>query len=173
MTSPTSVPNPTVSQVISWQPDVLAGQGTYWTQQSGRLKTELDAVNNNVGNSADYIVGKFGNALRDKTVTVRDAGYKVVGALEDAGTAVSGGVEGMRSAQKGVVWRKAEIEGDGFLVAEDGNVVLSLSQVANALSDRNDGATKLAALQTKANTYTQQMRGDLWEAGQAAQAVVD
>ncbi|MFI1919717.1 hypothetical protein [Nocardia sp. NPDC020380] len=162
-----------VSQVTSWQLGVLAEQGTYWAQQAGKLKTELDTVNNNVANSPDYIVGKFGNALRDKTVTVRDEGYKVVGALDDAGAAVSGGIAPMTAAQKAVVDQKAIITGQGFMLAEDGGVVLSLSQVANALSDSKNGVTKLAALQRSADDFQTWMRTYLYNAGDAAQTVAN
>ncbi|MGW4241155.1 TPR repeat region-containing protein [Nocardia sp. NPDC004722] len=159
--------------MAKWQLGVLGGQGTYWTQQAGKLKTELDAVNNNVGNSAEFIVGKFGNALRDKTVTVRDEGYKVVGALEAAGTAVSSGMQPMDSAQRGVVYQKKEIEDEGFLVGEEGDVVLSLSQLAHALSDKANGTIKLAALQATAKRYSEQMRAALFVAAQTAQDLAD
>lgn len=164
---------PTVSDVTNWKLDTVEQQGTYWTQQAGKLKTELDGFYNTVGNSLDYLVGKFGNGLRDKGLTVRDTGYKTVGALEGAGTAIAIGAPGMRFAQQTVTQLLTTITSSGYLWGEDGSVTLSLSQLANAMSDKDNAAVKLAALQRQADQYATSMKAALHTAGVAAQGVAD
>ncbi|WP_330182229.1 hypothetical protein OHB26_00245 [Nocardia sp. NBC_01503] len=162
-----------MSQVISWKLDTLEAQGRYWTEQSGKVTTQLDAVYNDADKSADYIVGKFGNAVRSKSLTVRDEGYKIANALTAAGAVVVGRLEGLQTAQSIIAQSKSTITAEGYLVAEDGSVVLSLSQIANALSDRDNAAVKLAALQRKADDYATSLRWWLDEAGTTAQVLAD
>ncbi|WP_040805931.1 TPR repeat region-containing protein [Nocardia concava] len=169
----TDTPTPKVSEVKNWQLSTLADQGTYWTQQAGKLKTELDGVQTNVGNSVDYIVGKFGTGLRDKGLTVRDEGYKTVGALETAGGAVSVGMQGLDFAQKSVTQLVTTIEAEKYLVGEEGDVVLSLAQIASALSDKDNGTVKLAVLQRQADEYSKSLKAALTNAGTMAQAVAN
>ncbi|WP_067564424.1 TPR repeat region-containing protein [Nocardia acidivorans] len=166
---------PTVSEVNSWQLDALDAQSTSWKQQSVTLKSELDGMYTTVGDSADYLVGKFGNGVRDKGLTVRDDGYKTVGALESAGSAIAVGSPGMRFAQKTVKQTLATLTGEGYRWAQDGTVSLSLAQTANALSDKdkNSATIKLAALQRQADLYTTTLKGALHAAGVAAQGVAD
>ncbi|MFB8005171.1 hypothetical protein [Nocardia sp. NPDC056000] len=166
---------PTVSQISSWQLGTLDTQATTWKQQSVTLKTELDGISTNVGNSVDYLVGKFGNGLRDKGVVVRDDGYKTVGALEAAGTAIAVGSPGMRFAQQTVKHTLATLTAEGYLHGEDGTVTLSLAQTANALSDKDNSnaAVKLAALQRQADLYSTTLKGALHAGGVAAQGVSD
>lgn len=166
---------PTVSQVSSWQLDTLDAQAASWKQQSTTLKTDLDGMYGSVGNSVDFLTGKFGNGLRDKGLAVRDDGYKTVGALETAGTAIGLGSPGMRFTQTTVKQTVATATGEGFRWAEDGTVSVSLAQTANALSDKdkNGAAIKLAALQRKADQYSKTLRAALHEAGVAAQGVAD
>ncbi|MBL1074564.1 hypothetical protein JK358_09155 [Nocardia sp. 2] len=144
---------PTVSQVSGWQLDTLDTQASTWKQQAATLKTEVDGFYTAVGNSADYLVGKFGNGMRDKGLTVRDQGYQTVGSLEAASTAITIGSPGMRFAQQTVKQTLTTLTAEGYLWGEDGTVTLSLSQTANALSDKDkDSATvKLAALQHQAD----------------------
>lgn len=166
-------PTPTVSQVRDWQLEQLEQQGSFWTQQASKFQTELDVAYNDIGNSADYLVGKFGNGLRDKSVTVRDTGYRAIGALQAAGTAISNGLEPLRFAQKTVTTLLTAITSGGFLWGEDGTVTLSLAQTANALSgDADSAAIKLAALERQANEYTRALQTGLSGAGAAAQSVV-
>ncbi|MFB7718086.1 hypothetical protein [Nocardia sp. NPDC056100] len=166
---------PTVSQVSSWQLDTLDTQATTWKQQSTTLKTELDGMYSNVGNSVDYLVGKFGNGMRDKGLVVRDDGYKTVGALEAAGSAIAVGSPGMRFAQQTVKQTIATLTAEGYKWGEDGTVALSLSQTANALSDKDSSSAtvKLAALQRQADLYTTTLKGALHAAAVAAQGVAD
>ncbi|WP_306359980.1 hypothetical protein [Nocardia sp. CC227C] len=166
--------SPTVSQVRDWQLEQLEQQGSFWTRQASTFQTELDGAYNDIGNSADYLVGKFGNGLRDKSVTVRDTGYRTVGALQAAGTAIGNGLEPLRFAQKTVTTLLTAITSGGFLWSEDGTVTLSLAQVANALSDDDaDSATiKLAALERQADDYTRALQAGLSGAATAAQSVV-
>lgn len=164
---------PTVSQVKNWQLDALEQQGTYWTQQAGKVKTELDGFHTTVGNSLDYLIGKFGTGVRDKGVSVRDNGYKSVGALEAAGTAITVGSPGMRFAQQTVTQLLTTITSGGYLWGEDGGVTLSLSQLANAMSDKDNGTIKLAVLQRQADQYATMMKAALSAAGVAAQGVAD
>ncbi|WP_306355990.1 MULTISPECIES: hypothetical protein [unclassified Nocardia] len=168
-------PIPTVSQVRDWQLDQLEQQGGFWNQQASKFQTELDVAYDNVGNSADYLVGKFGNGLRDKSVTVRDTGYRTVGALQAAGAAIGNGLEPLRFAQKTVTTLLTAITSGGFLWGEDGTVTLSLAQVANALSgdDADSAAIKLAALERQANDYTRALQAGLSGAAAAAQSVVN
>ncbi|MBF6238678.1 hypothetical protein IU474_16640 [Nocardia otitidiscaviarum] len=169
------VPIPTVSQVRDWDLDALARQGSYWTQQAARFKIELDAAYNAVGNSVDYLVGKFGNGTRDKGLIVRDQGYKGVGALEAAGEAIATGIEPVRFAKTTVTSLLATITAGGYQWGEDGSVTLSLSQLANAMSDtdRDAAVIKLAALQRQADQYSTSMKAALAAAGVAAQSVAD
>ncbi|SUA72749.1 Uncharacterised protein [Nocardia otitidiscaviarum] len=166
-------PTPTVSQVRDWQLEQLEQQGGFWNQQASKFQTELDVAYNDIGNSADYLVGKFGNGLRDKSVTVRDTGYRTIGALQAAGTAISNGLEPLRFAQKTVTTLLTAITSGGFLWGEDGTVTLSLAQTANALSgDADSAAIKLAALERQADEYTRALQAGLSGAGAAAQSVV-
>ncbi|MGV9838905.1 TPR repeat region-containing protein [Nocardia niigatensis] len=167
--------NPTVSQVHGWQLGTLDAQATSWKQQATTLKTDLDGMNTTIGNSADFLVGKFGNGLRDKGLAVRDEGYKTVSALEDASTAITVGSPGLQFAQQTVNQTLTTLTTQGYRWADDGTVSLSLSQMANALSDKdkNNAALKLAALQRQADLYSTTLRGALHAAGVAAQGVTD
>lgn len=167
---PRSLP---VSQVIGWKLDALDAQAMSWMAQSDKLKTELDAVQNNSGNSADYIVGKFGNGLRTKASSVRDEGYKVAGVLRAACGAILTRLGELQLDQESVSLSKTLITGEGYLVGEDGGVTLSLSQVASALSDRDNAALKLGALQRQADEYTRSLRSLLADAGLHGQIVVN
>ncbi|MBF6183337.1 TPR repeat region-containing protein [Nocardia otitidiscaviarum] len=159
----------------SWQLDTLDTQASTWKQQATTLKAELDGMYTTVGNSVDYLVGKFGNGLRDKGLAVRDDGYKTVGALEAAGTAIAVGSPGMRFAQQTVKQTVATLAAEGYVWGEDGTVTLSLAQTANALSDKDkDSAVlKLAVLQRQADLYSTTLKGGLHAAGVAAQGVAD
>ncbi|WP_306358305.1 MULTISPECIES: hypothetical protein [unclassified Nocardia] len=164
---------PTVSQVKAWDLDALARQGTYWTQQAARFTTDLDNAYNAVGNSVDYLVGKFGTAARDKGMVIRDQGYKAAGALETAGQAIALGVEPLRFAKTTVTDLLATITAGGYLWGEDGTVTVSLSQLANAMSDKDSAsaAIKLAALQRQAEQYTSSLQAGLIAAGAMADSV--
>ncbi|GAB0106839.1 hypothetical protein JMUB6875_58290 [Nocardia sp. JMUB6875] len=166
---------PTVSQVNSWQLDTLDAQATGWKQQATTLKTDLDAMHTTIGNSADFLIGKFGTGLRDKGLAVRDEGYKTARALEDAGNAITLGSPGMRFAQQTVKQTLATLTAENYVWAEDGTVSLSRSQLVSVFSekDKDSAAIKLAALQRKADQYSTTMRGALHAAAVAAQGVTD
>ncbi|MEC3957125.1 hypothetical protein VMT65_29105 [Nocardia sp. CDC153] len=166
---------PTVSQVNSWQLDTLDAQATGWKQQATTLKTDLDAMNTTIGNSVDFLVGKFGAALRDKGLAVRDEGYKTVGALEDASTAITLGSPGMQFAQKTVKETLSTVTSEGYRWNDDGTVSLSTSQLASVFSEKDKSAAtvKLAALQRQADQYSITLRGALHAAAVAAQGVTD
>ncbi|NNH69001.1 hypothetical protein HLB23_03780 [Nocardia uniformis] len=169
------VPIPTVSQVRAWDLEALARQGSYWTQQASRFKTELDAAHTAVGNSVDYLVGKFGTGARDKGLVVRDQGYKAADALEAAGERITTGIEPVRFAKTTVTDLLTTITSGGYLWGEDGSVTLSLSQLANAMADKDRDAAviKLAALQRQADQYATALKAALAAAGVAAQSVAD
>ncbi|NNH72858.1 hypothetical protein HLB23_23870 [Nocardia uniformis] len=165
------VPIPTVSQVLSWDVGGLAAQGSFLTQQATKFKTEVDTVTTNVGSSADFVIGKFGTALRERGTDIGNDGGMIVGAIAAAGTAITNGTEGLSFAQQAVTTLVRTITTSGYLWGEHGGVTLSLAQLADALSDQNNGVIRMAVLQREANDYAASLRLALAAAGEAAHVV--
>ncbi len=157
-------PHPTVSQARAWDATPLLYQATEWENAHDQVAQHTRVAAQLVNESTDFWRGDGGDGMRNRhTVTATAA----TTALFTAATAARNRYHLISAADSAALQAIRNAELDGYHIADDGAVTVTLAQTATAITLGPKATTALAVLDHGAQTHTTAIRTALAGLGHA------